>query len=306
MNPYNRTVIILTAVIMILFPASDTGVSGAEEQAVLQLDKQDNYTLSVYPSEAVPGEIVKITINGVGDKKILAEGYFGKQELIFHPGGSEKEFFSLAGVNLGTKPGKISITVLIREGKGEAQTIRDKIVVKEKEFSLQKLYLEEKEYTPELLDRIRRDGEKFKSIWNTISSERLWTQAFRKPLKMITVTSDFGLRRLINDVPRQSHTGIDLRAAQGDTIFASNSGRVVLLEELYFSGRTVVLDHGEGLYSMYFHLSSELVSHGEYVDSRQPIGLAGSTGRATGPHLHWGIILRGARLDPLKILELPI
>ncbi len=268
--------------------------------------RNGRYSITIYPSEAVPGDVVIISITGVGDETITAEGSFGEQELIFREGGKGKETFSLAGVSIETGPGEIPITVLIRPGEGEAQTIHDRIVVREKDFPLQKLYLEEKEYTPELLDRIRRDAEKFKSIWNTTTPSRLWGDAFRKPLSAITVTSEFGLQRMINDVPRQPHTGVDLRAAPGDTIFASNSGRVVLLEELYFSGRTIVLDHGEGLYSMYFHLSGELVSPGENVERGQPIGLAGSTGRATGPHLHWGFVLRGAKLDPLKLLELPI
>ena len=243
-------------------------------------------------------------MDGTDMSGAYAEGSFGDQELIFHRDNNGRELLSLAGIDLETKPGPVALTVFLREGNGKAEVLHREIQIKAKEFALQKLYLEEKAYTPELLARIKREGDMFHSLWETVTPERLWREGFVRPLSSITVTSDFGLRRLINDVPRKPHTGVDLRAAAGDTIFATNEGRVVLYGELYFSGRTIVLDHGEGLYSMYFHLSTPLVKKGEDVRRGEPIGLVGSTGRSTAPHLHWGITLRGARLDPLKLLDL--
>jgi len=97
---------------------------------------------------------------------------------------------------------------------------------------------------------------------------------------------------------------VDLRAEEGTPVLASNRGVVVLVDELFFSGKSVILDHGWGLYSMYFHLSETLVSYGDRVSTGTLLGHVGTTGRSSGPHLHWGIILKGARVDPISLLGL--
>ncbi|MGD8686410.1 MAG: M23 family metallopeptidase, partial [Syntrophobacterales bacterium] len=117
------------------------------------------------------------------------------------------------------------------------------------------------------------------------------------------LNTPFGLRRILNGEPRSPHSGVDLRAAEGEPIRAINHGKIVLVGEFYFHGKAVVIDHGWGLYSMYFHLSQLNVSKGDFVGKNAVIGLAGSTGRATGPHLHWGVRLRGARVDPFALLR---
>jgi len=299
-----RSRLLLPALTCLLFhaPVGDGRAEAVEQKA----GSTSTFSLHVSTEKLEPGEIMKVSVEGADVSDLYAEGTFGEQELIFHPGSNGQSLFSLAGADLEIKPGPVPLTVLILKKDGQAEVLRREIQVSEKEFDVQKLYLEEKEYTPELLERIRREGDMFKSLWKTTTPERLWQESFEEPLSSITVTSDFGLRRLINDVPRRSHTGVDLRAAAGDTIFAPNNGRVVLSGDFYFNGKTVVLDHGEGFYSMYFHLSTGLTEDGENVRRGEPIGLVGSTGRSTAPHLHWGIILRGARLDPLKILDLPI
>jgi murein DD-endopeptidase MepM/ murein hydrolase activator NlpD len=110
---------------------------------------------------------------------------------------------------------------------------------------------------------------------------------------------------VFNGKPRSSHEGADLAAPAGAPVAAPGPGRVALAEELYFSGGTVILDHGAGLFTMYFHLSRIDVKAGEDVDSGGRIGAVGATGRATGPHLHWGARLNRARINPLGLLKLP-
>ncbi len=117
------------------------------------------------------------------------------------------------------------------------------------------------------------------------------------------ITSPFGRRRVINGSPRSPHTGVDLRAAAGAEIIATNHARVVLVDDFYFGGKSVVLDHGGGLYTMYFHLSDFRVKEGSRVRKGGVVGLAGMTGRVTGPHLHWGARLNGARVDPFELLN---
>jgi murein DD-endopeptidase MepM/ murein hydrolase activator NlpD len=111
---------------------------------------------------------------------------------------------------------------------------------------------------------------------------------------------------VINGERKSPHTGQDLRAVLDEPVLASNAGRVVLVRDCFFSGNSVLVDHGLGLYSMYFHLDQVKVKEGDLVEKGQVLGLAGMTGRATGPHLHWGFRLLGERVDPDAILALPL
>ena len=131
----------------------------------------------------------------------------------------------------------------------------------------------------------------------------LWNEPFKVPIPGETGTN-FGHRRIFNGQPRAPHAGADLHAATGTPIHATNRGRVVLAKHLFFTGNTVILDHGLGVYSLYAHLSRIEVKRGVMVSSGQLLGLAGATGRVTGPHLHWGMRVQGARVDPFTLVEI--
>ena len=135
------------------------------------------------------------------------------------------------------------------------------------------------------------------------TASRLWVGAFLAPVA-VQITSPFGLRRVINSLPRTPHGGVDLKAQLGAEIAAANHGRAVLRDDFYFSGKSVVLDHGGGVFTMYFHLSEFRVEKNAEVRKGDIIGLAGMTGRVTGPHLHWGARLNGARVDPMELLQI--
>ena len=117
-------------------------------------------------------------------------------------------------------------------------------------------------------------------------------------------TSSFGRRSVLNGQARSPHSGTDFRAATGTPVRAPNGGRVVLAADQYFSGNTVILDHGQGLFSFLAHLSRITVRDGQIVARGEEVGLSGATGRVTGPHLHWTVRLDGARVDPLSVLAL--
>jgi murein DD-endopeptidase MepM/ murein hydrolase activator NlpD len=116
----------------------------------------------------------------------------------------------------------------------------------------------------------------------------------------------FGFRRVINGQPRMPHSGIDYSADRGTPVVASNRGRVALLGEFFFAGRLVALDHGLGLYTLYFHLDGVAVSEGQMVERGQTVGTVGTTGRSTGPHLHFGAQLGRARVNPPDLYALPV
>ena len=108
----------------------------------------------------------------------------------------------------------------------------------------------------------------------------------------------------LNNIPKSPHTGVDVACHEADKVRAPNNGVVVLVENMFFSGNSVFLDHGQGIYTMFFHLSKVLVAPGQQVKKGDVIGLVGSTGRSTGPHLHWGVRIQGARVDPLELIKL--
>jgi murein DD-endopeptidase MepM/ murein hydrolase activator NlpD len=157
---------------------------------------------------------------------------------------------------------------------------------------------------PDTERRAVSEIERMQTVYRTITPERLWRGAFLRPVGGAEPGTGFGSRRVINGKPRAPHSGIDYAADRGTAVVAVNSGRVALLGEFFFPGRLVILDHGLGLYTLYFHLDTVSVRDDERVARGQVIGTVGSTGRATGPHLHFGAHMGGARVDPAVLLNL--
>ena len=146
--------------------------------------------------------------------------------------------------------------------------------------------------------RGRAEGKRQRAIYAQVSKAIDLSAGFTMPLQGRT-TSLFGHRRFFNDQPRSPHSGLDIAAPTGTPITAPEPGTVALVDDLYYNGKTVFLDHGQGLITMYCHLSEQSVTTGQVVEQNQQIGLVGATGRVTGPHLHWSVSLNGYRIDPL-------
>ena len=152
------------------------------------------------------------------------------------------------------------------------------------------------------LKRVRAEQKVLNKIYKNTSPVFLFDSSFKKPLDSI-LTSYYGVRRLFNKKKKGQHLGNDFRAATGTPIPASNSGTVVLAQELFYSGNTVILDHGMGIFSTYGHLNQIKVKQGVSVKEGEILGLAGSTGRVTGPHLHWGVKVHGNWIDGIVLVE---
>ncbi|MGH7546069.1 MAG: M23 family metallopeptidase, partial [Gemmatimonadota bacterium] len=152
-------------------------------------------------------------------------------------------------------------------------------------------------------ERIRAERDLVAETVRRITADAVWSEPFAKPRDDVA-TSFFGTRRMFNGQVRSRHLGYDLRGEPGDPIYASNRGRVALARDLYFSGNSVYLDHGLGLFTAYFHMSEILVEEGEWVEKGRLIGKVGATGRVTGPHVHWSISFQGIPLDPEHLLTL--
>ena len=155
------------------------------------------------------------------------------------------------------------------------------------------------------LVRVRAEQRQVREVLKAVTENRLWRGGFVKPLDG-DVSGAFGRKRLINGQPRSPHSGEDISAPSGTDVVAMNNGLVRLTVDHFFSGKGVFVDHGLGLHSMYFHLSEVLVKEGQAVRRGQLIGRVGSTGRATGAHLHWGVRLNGARVNPYALVDLPL
>jgi murein DD-endopeptidase MepM/ murein hydrolase activator NlpD len=154
---------------------------------------------------------------------------------------------------------------------------------------------------PEALERIAREREEAMAIYGHFTPIRYWNKPFIKPIDSI-ITSEYGSARTYNGSLKSYHGGVDFRAKTPTPILAPNDGIIVLTEERYYSGGTIIIDHGEGLYTCYFHLSRFDVNVGDYVKQGQTIALSGASGRITGPHLHFGMMVHGIQADPLDLL----
>jgi len=150
-------------------------------------------------------------------------------------------------------------------------------------------------------ERIGREYREAMTRYNVYTPERYWKHPFALPMQS-AITSPFGTARLFNGTLKSFHSGTDFRAAVGTTVTAVNDGIVVLAKERYYAGNSVIVDHGEGLYSCYYHLSRIDVQPGEYVKKHTPLGLSGQSGRVTGPHLHFAVMLQGVQVDPLQLI----
>jgi murein DD-endopeptidase MepM/ murein hydrolase activator NlpD len=253
------------------------------------------------PIEVFQGEIVELKLSGTGLTPVEAQ--LGKNKIRFYPA-EDKNYAALIGIDLETKPGMLKVVVKGATKAGIIRNIQLPIRVKTKSFQQESFSVAPQfdDLGPDLLERIRQEQQQLDRVFATFTPERMWERPFIAPVSS-DITSPFGYRRIINGTPRAPHTGVDLRAPLGTQVLAANHGRIALTGDFFFSGKSVVLDHGGGLYTMYFHLSELKVDEGAEVSKGDVIGLSGMTGRVTGPHLHWGARINGARVDPFQLIE---
>lgn len=175
--------------------------------------------------------------------------------------------------------------------------------IAEKDYPEQHLTLPESMVTPpqDVIDRIVREREKIVRALNAMENDRFWSGEFIRPVPG-SISSLFGVRRFLNDQPRSPHRGLDFRGPEGTPIKAMDSGKVTLTGDFYYGGKTVIVDHGLGLQTVYMHLSEVQVNQGEYIYRGDVLGLVGMTGRSTGPHLHFGVYVLGEAVDPLPLV----
>lgn len=252
--------------------------------------------------EAFQGDVVEIKVSG--DDLAQVEGSLGKEKIYFYPG-ENHTFSALVGVDVEAKPSLAKLAVKVKSTGGAQRQTEIQLKIKAKSFHKESFNVAPSfdQMSPETLAEIRREQEAFMRAFATTSTERFWDIPFVRPVPQDASASSFGSRRIINGVARAPHSGTDLSAPAGTEVVATNHGRVVLVGNFFFAGGSVVVDHGGGLFTMYFHLSEFKVGEGALVRKGDVLALSGDTGRVTGPHLHWGVRLNNTRVDPLDLLK---
>jgi len=211
--------------------------------------------------------------------------------------------FFLFAVDLEAEAGRYPLTVHFSDPRMEPVTVE--VEVRKRTFPVEELTLPREMVTPpeEVLERIARERKAAAEVYRTSAPKAAWHPPFAVPTDG-KPSGNFGKRRILNGKPKSPHSGVDFKAPTGTEVRAVAKGRIRMAEELYYSGKTILIDHGGGLVSQYFHLDGLQVRKGEMVERGQAVGRVGATGRVTGPHLHFGIRLYGLRSDPSLLWEL--
>ncbi|MCX2716565.1 M23 family metallopeptidase [Helicobacter sp. MIT 21-1697] len=220
------------------------------------------------------------------DKKAL--------HFISHP--TQKDVF-IAFVPIGYYDKKVKI---LKDGNKTALSI----TILQKDYKKEQIVVSQDKisYPNNIAKRIEKERNDMLKVYRTITKGRLWEKPFIKPLDSV-ITSPYGTARVFNGTLKSYHGGTDFRATIGTDVKASNDGKVALVQDRYLSGKTIVIDHGEGLYSVYFHLSDFEVKQGDTIKRGQIIAKSGDTGRVSGAHLHFGIIINGTNVDAMDFIE---
>ncbi len=213
---------------------------------------------------------------------------------------------ALVGVDLGKPLGLSPLTVAAQLDNGERLACSALLSVQDGKFIVERLRVPRRfvELSAKNRKRAQRESRLLREVWAAVTPERLWKGEFHLPVNAVEASGNFGRRRFLNGQARSPHSGEDFPAPAGTPVRAAQRGRVALARNFFFSGNTVVLDHGLGLYTFYGHLKSIVAKEGEMVEAGALVGRVGATGRVTGAHLHWAARLNNTRVNPLDLLAL--
>lgn len=255
--------------------------------------------LTVQARALQPGEVVVVTVTTRDDATAVGVTGFGVTTAAFRT--DDHTWQALLGIDLDQRPGTVAVTATVTRGS-TVEHGAVSLAVAPRRFPTRRLRVNPSFVSPtaEQQRRIAADAAFLESAWAG-AGDRLWVDRFVRPVPG-PANSRFGSRSVFNGQPRAPHGGTDFLSAAGTPVRAPNAGRVVCARDLYFTGNTVVIDHGLRVFSLLAHLARLDVREGDLVENGQVVGLVGATGRVTGPHLHWTLRIAGARVDPLSLL----
>ncbi|MCM2278529.1 MAG: M23 family metallopeptidase [Oligoflexia bacterium] len=250
--------------------------------------------------EAVDGSIVIVTARVAG-ATAAPKGRFGEVEFPLYavPSRGPGVYEGILGVPFGQKAGDFAVTLRLGE-----EELRLPLRVKDGNYPSERLKVDPRKINPRKKDlvRIRREQARVRKVYEAITAEKLWQGPFALPIQS-EITSIYGTKRVFNGEMQSFHAGLDLRAKVGTPVLAPAAGVVALTGDLFFTGKTVILDHGYGVMTVYAHLSRITAKQGQRVTPGARLGLSGATGRVSGPHLHWMAVVHKAKVDPLQLTK---
>ena len=255
--------------------------------------------------ELAPGEAVLLTFTAAAGSLTAVRGSAFGQPFSAYEGRSAGTWHALVGIDLAARPGPATVEAEARLADGSTLAAKVALRVGPKSFATRSLKVAPEFVTPPPAEQARIERERLllNRVLSAISARHLWDDGFGRPVDG-EVISLFGARSVYNGEARAPHRGIDFRGATGTPVRAPARGVVVLAEPLYFSGSTVIIDHGLGVFSMLAHLSRIDAKPGSLVLRGDTVGAIGATGRVTGPHLHWTLRIGAAAVDPLSVLAI--
>jgi murein DD-endopeptidase MepM/ murein hydrolase activator NlpD len=267
------------------------------------------WTINAEPTRLVNGAPVLFQVKPPTKLESLT-GTWLTHQFTFTYNVSTKTWFALAGVAFETTPGKYALELSAQPAAGKAPlTFTRTFTVAHFQYPQIKVELTvEKKFTepnPEQLQQAEESKKIKQDYLSRVTPEREWDGNFAAPAEA-AISDVYGSQRIFNGKAQREHQGLDFRVPTGTPVAAMNSGTVLLARFLYFEGNCVVIDHGQGLLTLYFHLSEFKVKEGDPVKRGQIVGLSGGTGRATGPHLHVAVRWQGTYLDPARLMQLPL
>lgn len=268
-----------------------------------------SWSVHTQPAHLVNGAPVLFQVKAPARLESLSGSWLGHQ-IAFTFNATNRTWFALVGVSFETAPGSYALELRgERPGGSTALTFSRPVAVARATYPQIKTELTvEKKFTEpskEQLDQIEESQKVKQEYLGRVTPDREWSGNFNPPAEA-TISDVFGSQRIFNGKAQRPHLGLDFRVPTGTPVAAMNEGTVLLARFLYFEGNCVVLNHGQGLLTLYFHLSEIKVKEGDLVKRGQQIGLSGGTGRATGPHLHVAVRWQGTYLDPARLMQMSL
>ena len=258
------------------------------------------------PPELVNGAPVLFRVNPP-DEFTELRGWWENRELSFRHSAGCDCWYALAGVDLNQKPGEYPLRLEGIAQNGVKASFAAQLSIGEKAYPTTKLSVPPQYVEPpkSVLARIQEEEAVKKRLFSSVTPETYWSGRFAPPVST-SVSAVFGSARTYNGLKKGQHQGLDFHAAVGTTVRATNRGVVILARNLYYEGNCVIVDHGQGFLTLYFHLSEIVVSEGDKVESGTVLGKSGNTGRVNGPHLHFAARWQGLYVDPETLLKLTL
>ncbi len=275
--------------------SSQTKIDSMQAVARLSSSEVANGQVTVLEVDLRPKEPAATDLKATFEQNRIA--------LFQHPIKPAGVYCGLVGIPIGKKPHKTAIELEWMDPAGRQYRETVALHIIEGNYKKEALKVAPKHVSPspKNLQRIKAEKKEIRRIYASSSDTRLWYGQFSKPLTS-DITSVFGSQRLFNGELQSYHRGTDFRAKLGTPVYASNFGIVRLAKNLFYSGNIVIVDHGKGIFTNYAHLSQIDVKVGQHIARGDQIGLSGATGRVSGPHLHWGVKINNAYVDPLQFL----